>query len=167
GPNDEEVIYRWSERLARWLDEQVHENQGSVDQLLQRHKVFSDISLPEEDWTLTSNRTQLASWRAVLWLLNMYRAGGTHDYRYVPYVPKLTEVIYKDTIFGRGRKSIPDELCLYPVEKYRREDPGVDVRTIERDRPSSKYVQAWRMTIFSLSTLASAGVDVPLDAVEA
>jgi hypothetical protein len=167
GPNDEEVIYRWSERLAQWLDEQVHENQSGVDQLLKRHEVFGDISVSEEDWTLTSDRTQLASWRAVLWLLKMYRTAGTHDYRYVPYVPKLTEIIYKDTIFGRGRKAIPDELCLYPVEKYRREYPGVDVRTIERDRPSSKYVQVWRMTIFSLSTLASAGVDVPIDAVEA
>jgi hypothetical protein len=167
GPTDEEVIYRWSERLGEWLNERVLENENAVKLLLKRHEVFEDIPIPKEDWTLTSNIDQLASWRAVLWLLGMYRNQDSSDCRYSPFITKLTAIIYKDTIFGQGRKSVHDELCLYPVEKYRRECPSVNVRTIDRDKPSAKYVQGWRMTILSLSTLAAAGVDVPLDPVEA
>ncbi|MEM5295441.1 hypothetical protein VSR82_13970 [Burkholderia sp. JPY481] len=167
GPTDEEVVYRWSELLAEWLDKRVHEHQNEVQLLLERHKVFSEIPIPEEDWTLTADDQQLASWRAVLWLLGMYRIPGSHDYRYIPSVTKLSQIIYADTIFGHGKKSVHDELCLYPVDRYRRECRGVDVRTIERDRPSMKYVEMWRATILSLSTLATAGVDLPFDAVEA
>lgn len=167
GPTDEEVIYHWTERLAEWLDDMVHQYYDDVMVLLNRHKVFSEIPTPKEQWTLTSDENRLASWRAVLWLLDMYRVPSSSDYRYIPFATKLAQVIYRDTIFGQGRKSIHEELCLYPAEKYRREYPGVDVRTIEKGKPSGKYVQAWRMTILSMSSLAAAGVDVPLAALEA
>lgn len=164
GPSDEEVIYRWTERLAEWLDERVCESHDEVISLLNRHEVFSEITVPEEEWTLTKDRDRLASWRAVLWLRRMYRVQSLVDYRFIPNNTALADQIYADTIFGKGRKSIHEELCLYPSEKYRREYSGVDVRTIERGKPSRQYVRAWRSTILSMSTLASAGFDVPIGA---
>ncbi|VVE35552.1 hypothetical protein [Pandoraea anhela] len=167
GPTDEEVIYRWTERLAEWLDERVNESYDEIILLLNRHKVFSDITIPAEEWTLTKDPDRLASWRAALWLKGMYRVRSLTNYRFIPFTTKLAEKIYGNTIFGQGRKSIHEELCLYPSERYQREYPAVDVRTIERSKPSWRYVRAWRSTILSMSTLESVGFDVPTDALNA
>lgn len=167
GPSDEEVIYRWTERLAEWLDKRVHESRDEVISLLNRHEVFRAITVPEEEWALTKDRERLAAWRAVLWLRGMYRVRSAPNYRFFPNNIKLAAEIYADTIFGQGRKSIHEELCLYPSENYQREYPGVDVRTIERGKPSWRYVRAWCSTIYSMSTLASAGFDVPTGALNA
>lgn len=167
GPNDDEVIYRWTERLAEWLDDRVRESYDDVMALVDRHKVFSDISLPVDEWTLTKDAERLASWRAVMWRNGIYNRGKRNAYLYSPSTTKLAQAVYANTIFGKDGKSIHEELCLYPAEKYWREYPRVDVRASERGKPSKFYVQSWRSTILSMAFLESVGSEVPVGALAA
>ncbi len=166
GGMDSEAIYDWRRNLSQWLDDQVRVSREAVQLLAERHPFFSETTYPKEEWILDVEPETLALWRAVMWKNGMYARARNLNYRFSPATRKLAAIIYAGTLSGMTAKPIFEELCLYPVDKYVRERPGVDVRTGEGKGATIAYVKRRRAALMSMSTLGDAGFDVPIDAFE-
>jgi len=166
GPTDVEAVYDWKATLARWLDARLDVHRAHAELLVAKHSVFTEISVPQEDWILAVEPRKMSLWRAVLWLEGCYNRAKNQNYRFIPSTRKLAATIYAETIAGKTHKPIFEELCLYPIDKYVRECPGVDVRTGTGDGPTPAYLARRRNALDSLILLEAAGFDVPIDALD-
>lgn len=162
-----DAIYGWNWRLPIWLDEQVVRFGKKIAVILESLDDIGEIYFPEQDWRLETDRDKLINWRAALWLGGFYKKTGCSDFRRTFASNAISEILYRDTLKGKTLpKPVYRELCIQPIERCRREKCGVPVR-FDAELPTRKHVIAHRRTLFSMSVLADAGIDVPVEALNA
>lgn len=66
--------------------------------------------------------------RAALWNRGLYKPCGMSDFRYVPHVRKLTQLINPNTLWGKTHNPTPRILSLRPIERRRIEMPRAPTR---------------------------------------
>jgi hypothetical protein len=165
-PSDSEAVYDWTARLSTRLDDRLCHLESDAKRLVEKHEALSDFATPREDWTLSADQGRVALWRAVLWIDGFYKHPKSAAFRYVVSSSKLSEELYAETLLGRGRKPSIPELNLYPTDAYKREYPGVEVRTGEGEGPGPSYLRVRCRAVGAMVHVASAGFEVPLDAFE-
>lgn len=155
-------IYNWGERLADYLKKSIQTLEDQeVEALKDAYKFLGEIQHPVEEWTLDMSKEELVRARVFLWIHGMYKFGQNAGYKYTPRTTNLAQEIYRDTLWGKSKKPIFDELCLDPVDPYTREYEGVPVRTTFGDGTCGPRVSLHRATIYSLGTLSEFGINVP------
>lgn len=161
------AIYQWNETLARYLKHQAGLIQTEeLKSIIANYPEIANIHVAEEDQVLSLSETELIRARAFLWSNGFYKNQTNQDYQHSPRTLALTALLYANTLRGRVRRPVPEELCISPVTRYHREYPGVPVRTGIGTRRTDKALEGYVHSLRSLGLLAEIGLAVPVRALE-
>ena len=163
-----ENIYRWNQRLTRYLkDNSSHINSEKLETILSSEPSLSIIDIDPSDRILVLTDEELIRARAYLWDKGLYTSAYNFDYRYSPNTAKIAENIYSNTLWGKCKKDIPEELRISSIEHYFHEYPRVPVYTTQERYQSKKVIELYRSTLRSLGLLREIDLPVPINALDA
>jgi len=163
-----ENIYHWNERLTRYLkDNSSHINSEKLETILSSESSLSIIDIDPNDRILVLTDEELIRARAYLWDKGFYTSTYNFDYRYSPNTAKIAEIIYSNTLWGKCKKDIPEELRISSIEHYFHEYPRAPIYTTQERYQSKKVIEMYRSTLRSLGLLREIDLPVPMNALDA
>ncbi|WP_151637091.1 hypothetical protein [Noviherbaspirillum aerium] len=159
-------IYQWEERLASYIKEESKNICDSdYKKALEREPALRTLHVPPTDFSLKGLTDEdILRGRAALYLSGMYNpTPDKKPYRLSINTRKISEIIYANTLLGKIlRKSIPEELCLEPFDKYLQEHIAVPVTTGGlQDSISEQHFSSYKNTLISFKLLSEVGIGIP------
>ncbi|MFM0204418.1 hypothetical protein PQR53_31745 [Paraburkholderia fungorum] len=161
-------IYAWDKRLETYLRENAGKvtSQMAYRAYLEAGSIFS-IETPEEEWRLALSEEELICARIWLWSEGLYRySDRLSEFTYSINTRKISEILYRNTLFGESKKPQYDELCFGAAIRYRREYPGVNVRVSDGYESTEQHLQLHMTFLRSLKELNGFSIGPRADVVK-
>jgi integrase len=168
GPDTENTIYEWPERMSRFVRELSAETLTSieVERYKRRFKSIGVVDTPPEE-RLLPNLTdqQIVQARVALLKAGLYRKpkGKGDNAHFAPDGVKLRNILYPNILGSRAKKSIVSELCWGPPREYRRELPAVFTRHGEaNERITERLLLSYARRLKAISSMSEMGLSPPI-----
>ncbi|HBO3329448.1 TPA: hypothetical protein ACRNQ3_006050 [Pseudomonas aeruginosa] len=163
-------LYNWPERLVKFLLELTQSiPQNELLSLVESNPIL--LTIPDQHATsegeppaneideffqsMPSISTNMViMMRAALWYKGLYKRCGMTNYRYIPHVRKITELIYPNTLWGKTHHPVPKLLSLSPIERRYTELSRAPIRT-KHSAMDARRVKDFAEGCFTLNRLAA------------
>lgn len=161
-----EGIYHWTETLREFLLSHSQTlTPAEIENAIEKRPELAQIEPDDDVMQLMLSDEELVAARVFLWKEEFYCYSTGSNYRFTPNTSKLASAIYRNTLWGKFiNKTIPNTLCIAPIDRYDIEMPRACVRTAIEERCSESRLRTYWQTLRSMGILESIGLKVPAKA---
>lgn len=160
-------LYRWPARLREYLLCRAKELTAfDITSALQDQPDLGD-PYEGDDALLDLDAIGILHARVWLWKSGFYRRGGIRSHEYAPNLSLISDVVYRNTLYGRVKLLVAPELFITPRERNDRERDRAPVYDYDRSQAATRHFGRYLRTLRGLEHLYLAGMAVPLTALDA